>query len=265
MAPRRTRTAAAALVLLLSPALGPRPTFAEESEPTKKWKPVLSLEFHSRTIVWDEKARSSNLGSAFLAAGIEARIVRGWSATFFGGVSLANWNGLVFRTLPFSVEYQAGPRTGFLAGASTKATFARLGSWDLGLEARFLASLGTAKSLDLVGLNEAGTAEVRGTWFRLQAGPVLTYRGLPTLSPFAWLGLDRLWGRCLMEENIRDLSGSEEKTVTGKGWVSAGGGFFWELGPSFGLGFEASALPFKKSGGGLGLDLGAALRAAVAF
>ncbi|MBM3312699.1 MAG: hypothetical protein FJY80_14470 [Candidatus Aminicenantes bacterium] len=262
---RRNRAPAAALALFLSFASGLRPGFGQEPESAKPWKPVLGLEYHSRTIAWDEKARSSTLGSAFLTAGVERRLVRGWSVTVFVGASLSNWNGLVFRTLPFSVEYQAGFGPGFLAGATTEATLARLGSWDIGFAARFLASLGASRSLDLAGLNETGTVEVRGTWLRLEAGPVLIYRGLPAFSPYVKLGVDRLWGRCLMDEKIRDLSGSEEKSVSGKGWVSARGGFHWELGPSWGWSFEASVLPFKKTSGGLGLDLGAALRAMVSL
>jgi len=258
------RGVAAALVLVLWTP-GPLPLRAREETAAGRWKATLGLEYHFRTIAWDQKTRFSRLDAAVLLAGIRLQVIRGWHASAVLGCGLSDWSGLVFRNLPFSVDYEAGYRAGITAGGGLETHLVRFGSWDIGMAGRLLASFGSRKTLSLSGLNEEGRLDVRGRWMRVQAGPVVTYRSSVALATFFKASFDRLWGAFTMAETIGELDGTEEKAVVGRSWVSISGGLLWEPSPAFGLGLEGTVFPYRRAGGGVGLDAGAALRASAGF
>jgi len=265
MAISRRRSRAFVAAALLTWSLGTAAVFGRGGGPFLAWKPSLGLEYLSRTIVWDEETRSSKLGASFALAGLEVQVFKSLTVSALAGYSFINWNGLVFRGLPFSIDYEAGSSGGFMAGGGIDAVVFTAGFWELGATGRFLASLGSTKKLTISGLNEPGALEGRGTWMRLEAGPVVAYKGFEGFSPFLGGQFDRLWGAFTLDETVKELSGSEEKKIKGKGSFAVIGGTRWEPGPSFGLNFQVSLLPAKKVGGGVSLDLGASLKAVVSF
>jgi hypothetical protein len=230
-----------------------------------KWRASIGFDYLSRTIGWDEKARSSTLAAPSLVAGLELRAIRGLRVSALAGYGLSNWNGLVFRALPFSIDYQAGSAGGVLLGAGVEADLFSRGNWEVGASARLTASLGATKTTALDMLNEPGTLDGKGAWLRLQAGPRLTYRGFEAFSPFVGASYDKLWGSFTLDETVKDLSGTEKKKIASRGFVAGSGGVIWEPRLGFALRLEGSLLPFRKLGGGLGFDLGAAVSGAYSF
>lgn len=224
------------------------------------------VEVFSRTLVWDEGARSSRILAPWAAFSVDYRLLPGLSLGVLAGYSLPNWNGLVFRGLPFSIDYEAGSTGGFLLGAEIDASLFKTGFWELNASARTSIFLGGAKTLPITGLAVDGALDVQGTWMRIQAGPVLIYRGFELFSPFFSLAYDHFWGHLEITETIEDLTGTERKAVSGAGNIAASFGTSFEPSPFFSLKIEGTLIPFKKIGsGGLGADFGGSLRAVLSF
>ncbi|MBM3293594.1 MAG: hypothetical protein FJY82_03630 [Candidatus Aminicenantes bacterium] len=259
------RCAAAALASALAVIAAANPASAQETASRPRLEPLLDLDYSARAIAWDEKERFSTLAKALLSAGVRIEWLKGWRISALVGLNMSDWSGLIFRSLPFSVEDQAGSRAGLSAGAGLENFIARLGSWDFKVEGRFMVSLGFKKTLPLSGLNEAGEVDMQGSWMHLRAGPVVTYRGFEGFSPFLGASFDRIWGSVTMDESVGDLQGSEKKPVSGRGWAALSGGILWEPGSAFGLGWEVSVYPYPKKGGSPGFDFGMSLKAFFPF
>jgi hypothetical protein len=258
------------IFLFLLGALLFAPTLIRAQEQDVVFHPGLKMGFHvevlSRTLVWDEGVRSSRIIAPLAAFSVAYRIRPGLSLGVLAGYSLPDWNGLVFRGLPFSIDYEAGSIGGFLLGAEIEASLFKTGYWELTASAQFSASLGRTITLPIGGLAVAGELDAQGTWMRIQAGPALTYRGLELFSPFFSLSFDHFWGRFNMTETVEDLIGTERKTVSGAGNIAASFGTYFEPSPLFSLKIAGTLIPFKKIGsGGLGLDFGGSLRAVLSF
>lgn len=258
------------IFLFLLCALLFMPTVIRAQEEDVVFRPGLQTGFHvevfSRTLTWDEGGRSSRIVAPLAAFSVAYKFRPGLSLGVLAGYSLPNWNGLVFRGLPFSIDYEAGSIGGFLLGAEIDASLFKTGYWELTASARYSASLGGAKTLPISGLAVDGALDMQGTWMRIQAGPVLTYRGFELFSPFFSLAYDHFWGRFEMTETVEDLIGTERKTVSGAGNIAASFGTIFKPSSFFYLKIAGTLIPFKKIGsGGWGLDFGGSLRAVLSF
>jgi len=261
------RTRIAALLAALALALAaPAAVRAQEPEPRGTvLKLGLGLEYFSRTLLWDADAYSSTLAAGYAVARLDAELVRGFTLSAWLGYGLSNFNGLVFRTLPFSLDYEAGASGGFLAGIGAEATLIKAGDFEIGVLGRYVLSLGGTRTLAVPDLNTSGSAEAKATWMRIQAGPVLRYTGYQDITPFVALTFDRLWGTFTMTETIQALTGTEDKSIAGAGSIGALGGFEYAPFTGFVLRGEAGVIPFKKISGGLGFDFSGSLKAVLAF
>jgi hypothetical protein len=223
------------------------------------------VELFSRTLTWDEGTRSSRLFNPQGLISLDYQAAAGFELGIVAGYSLSNWNGLVFRNLPFSIDYQAGAINGLVVGAGLRKSLFVSGFWAMDAEARFTAHLGQASSFPISGLAVDGQADLKGTWMRVEVGPELTYRGFELFSPFLGLSYDRIWGKMTLTETIQDLEGTEEKKVAGAGAVAVNFGTVYEPSSAFRVKIGGSLIPYKKIGGGLGLDYGGSLRARLSF
>ncbi len=228
-------------------------------------KASFQVEVFSRTLTWDDGTRSSRLFNPQALVSLDYQAAPGFDLGIVAGYSLTNWNGLVFRNLPFSIDYQAGSINGLVVGAGLRKSVFASGYWELDTEARFTAHLGQASSFPISGLAVDGQADLKGTWMRVQAGPELSYRGFESFSPFLGLAYDRIWGKMTLTEIIEDLEGTEEKKVAGAGAVAVTFGTVYEPSSAFRVKLGGSLIPFKKIGGGLGLDYGGTVRAMLSF
>jgi len=260
--PRTRRPAVAGLILLaLACGLGAPRLRAQETEARLRILPGLGAEYFARTISWDEATRESKLKAVLAVARGELRIDEGFSIGLFAGYGLTNPNGLVFRGLPFSLDYEAGGIGALLIGADIRKAFFQAGDFEFGAAARYERSLASTSELAIRSLNQDGTAEATSSWQRLQVGPFVRYLGYEKFSPFLAVAYDKLWGEFTMAETIAELSGSEAKTVAAKGLFGIVLGTDYEPIPGFRLSGELSAIPYKKLTGGLDMDYGIALRA----
>ena len=257
----------AAAFLIVSPAS------AQEAVPKIRMAPGLSLEYFSRTISWDpdpatnEDRYSSPMNSLLGLLHLDYEIQKGSLVGVLFGYSLTDFNGLVFRQLPFSVDYQAGGIGGFLVGADIDQNLITSGNFEMKAIAQFVIYLGSTKNLQVTTLNAEGKLDAKPDgWMRAQIGPVFSYRGFEDFSPFLSVTYNKVWGKFTMTETIGDLKGSEEKKISSKSIVGVSLGTKYEASPKFSLKAEATLMPYKKGANqGWGLDYGGSLQATFSF
>jgi hypothetical protein len=255
------------LAVLAALALVPAGLQAQNDVPAGiHMKPGFNFEYLSRTLSWDNDAYMSTLIMPTWYMSLDFEIVHGFTFGIIGGYTLSNFNGLVFRQLPFSLDYEAGAINGFVLGAQIQKSLAASGFWEITAEAQFLASLGTTKLFTIDQLNTSGQFDAKGTWMHVQVGPTVIYRGFELFSPFIGAAYDKLWGTFTVNETIGNLTGSEAKSVSSKGAVAVNIGTIYEPSPNFSLRIAGTFVPYSKgTGQGLGLDLGGTLRAVFSF
>lgn len=253
------------ICLLCFGILLPHGLSAQDPERSARIQSGLGVEYMSRTIVWDEKTYSSplNMGMALFRFGLELK--KGPTFGLLAGYGLNNWNGLVFRQLPFSIDYQNGAIGSILLGADIAQRLLTAGDWEIGLTARFLASIGSSREWTVADLLQPLQLDGRADWLQIQAGAGLTYLGFESFSPFLSVFYDRLWGTFTLNENIQTLSGSEEKKFAGRGFMGLSAGLWYDLSPVIRLKATGTLIPYGKLAGGLGFDFGASLRAVLSF
>jgi hypothetical protein len=265
MKAHRTRTAAA-LVLAALALVGPAALRAQDTESGTKMKIGLGLEYFSRTLNWDNGTRSSPMTAAFGVARLDVEIRKGFTLGACLGYGFSNFNGLVFRSLPFSLDYEAGSAGGFLAGIEAEANLFKAGDVEIGILGRYVLSLGGTKTLTIADLNKSATADAKAVWMRVQAGPVVRYTGNQGFTPYLAVMVDRLWGTFTMNEIVQELTGTEDKKIAGAGSIGAAFGIIYEPFANLSLRGEIGAIPYQKIvGSGLGFDLGGSLKAVLAF
>lgn len=247
--------------VLLDPFAAP----AQETERSFRIQAGVVAEFFSRSTVWDGRTGSSLLETGLGTVRIGIELPGGASFAFLAGYGANNWNGLVFRELPFSIDYEAGALGAILLGTDIDIPLVRGDKWDLSAFARVLFSLGTGGEWTLTGLHQIGTFDGRADWLRIQAGPAFTYRGFETFSPFATVFYDSLWATFTLNENINPLVGTEEKKIKGQGAVGASLGMLVEPSPSLRLRAEGFLVPYTKLEGGLSFSFGASVRTIFSF
>ncbi|MBN2198768.1 MAG: hypothetical protein JW747_02860 [Candidatus Aminicenantes bacterium] len=245
-----------ALFLFLS-----APLAAQQGPEGLSVKAGVGMEYLNRTVSWDENAFTSGLKGILLAFQAEVEARPGLSACFQAGYALSDFGGLVFRGLPFSVEYQAGATGGLLLGAGIKARASASPSFDIEIAASFDACFGFPGEWALEGLAVEGSLDGRSSWMRIAAGPVVWYKGLSYyVYPFVRVQYTALWGSFRMTETVASLGGTEKKAVSGRGLVAVSLGALSEITEAIGLKAEVTAIP--RSGG---LDIGASGRVVFSF
>jgi hypothetical protein len=253
------------LCLVCVGLLFPWPMSAQETERSFRLQPGFGLEVMSRTLVWDNDTLTSPLSIAQALFRFGVEFSKGPSIGILAGYGLNGYDGLVFRQLPFSVDYEAGSIGSIILGLDLEQRLFTTGDWEIGLTGRFLASIGSSKNWTLTDLLQPLQLDGRADWMQIQAGPSLTYRGFESFSPFLSVFYDHLWGTFTLNENVQTLTGSEAKTIAGKGIIGASAGVWYDPSPFFRLKAMATVIPYGKLEGGLAMDFGASLRAVFSF
>lgn len=257
--PLRARSIA---VLILGAAVlaGPAAAAAQEPAPFYRIHAGIEAEAGSRMVVWDKDAGSSFLKSIRGRIRFGLELSGGASFSLLAGGGAENWNGLIFRHLPFSVDYEAGSRGAIVLGAEMEVPLFRPGDWEIGAAVQALFSLGLKGEWTSEALQQPARLSGRASGTAVRLGPTLAYRGFETFTPIASVFYDGLWSSFTMEETIGSLSGSEKKKINGRGSVGASLGMIIEPSASFRLKAEGFLIPGKKLEGGWNLSPGAAAR-----
>jgi hypothetical protein len=241
----RTRTLGRISLLVLILALVGVSPFRSEAADAKKALAIgLSFEHFSRTISWDGKTSQSKAVGDLITARQTIELRPGLDLEFAAGLSLANFNGLVFRDLPVSIDYEAGPVSGLLLGGALRARVLEAGEFEIEGRASFVYSLGFAKTRPLEGFAVEGNVRARPSWFRVSAGPRISYRLSGRLVPYLSLTADWFSGSFTVNETLADLTGYERKKLQAKGFFEASLGAEYAFSERLSLRGEAGFLPY---------------------
>ncbi len=223
-------------------------------------KPGVQFEYFTRKVTWDEKKHSSELKSTIFALNMEFEINEGLSISALAGYTLSNYDSLIFRQIPFSVEVDTGNIGGYILGAEIRKSLFYFGDIEFGLSGQFLYHIGKEKTWDIPGLSVSGTVTGKPTWMRASAGPYIMFTGFESLSPYLSICYNKLWGRFEMTQTVQTLEGTEEKKLQSKSLVDITLGSILTLTDSFFLKGEVHILPSSD-----GMDLGFVAIAAFSF
>lgn len=207
--------------------------------------PGIGFEYFKRTINWDDDQYTSEIKSRLFTFGTEVELQRGVFVRAFLGFSSTEYESMVFRELPVSVQLNVGYINGYVLGADVKKSIVQ--SEDLKVDAfgQFFFCSGGKKEWEIPGLPVEGTVEGRPTWMRATIGPVFTYTGFDVLYPYLYLNFNKFWGKFNMDQTIQDLTGREEKKILGEGSFGISLGFTFKLTESLSLRSEATFIPYK--------------------
>ncbi len=103
--------------------------------------------------------------------------------------------------------------------------------------------MGTKKEWEIPDLIVDGTVEGDPSWIRASIGPIFTYRGFDSFYPYLYLNFNKLWGNFKMVQTIQDLTGSEDKKISGASSFSATLGSIFNLTEVFGIKAEGNFIP----------------------
>ena len=223
-------------------------------------KPGARFEYVSRKVTWDEESQTLDLKSKIFALNLEIEINEGFSISGLVGYALSDYDALIFRGLPFSVELPSGDIGGYVFGAEVKKSLFYHNDFEFGLYGQFLYHIGKEETWEIPGLNVTGTATGKPTWQRASAGPYIQYTGLDSFSPYLAVCYNRLWGKFKMQQIIQTLKGTEEKEFVPKSQFDISLGSILTLNDYFYLKGEVHILPYND-----GVDVGFVAIAAFSF
>lgn len=214
-------------------------------------RPEIGFEYFNRTISWDGEDIESSLKSYIFTFNANFEIQNGFWAGVILGYSLSNFDDLLFRKIPFSVELQTGSAGGFLFGGQLTKNFINSQSFEIDVMGQFVYYLGAEEEWEIPGLNVNGTAKGKPNWLRGIIGLNLKYTEFDYFKPYLLLSYNRLQGTYSMKQTIQELTGSEEKKITGKSKFSTAVGIVYDLSQAFNIKAEVIVMPYSG-----GVDLG---------
>lgn len=223
-------------------------------------KPGAHFEYFSRKVTWDEKQHTSELKSYIFALNTEIEINEGFSISALVGYTLSNYDALIFRQLPFSVELDAGDIGGYIFGAEIRKSLFYAYDFEFGFYGQFVYHIGKKETWDIPGLSITGTVTGKPTWMRASAGPYVKFTRLESFSPYLAVCYNNLWGQFEMQQTIQTLEGTEKKELQSKSLVDITLGSILNLSDYFFLKGEVHILPYSD-----GMDLGFVAIAAFSF
>jgi hypothetical protein len=220
------------------------------------------LDYLTQTVSWDNGTgkSTSGLNSALAAAVLQLGIGRSSTASLIAGYATTELNGLLFRQLPLSVDFEAGGVGGLVLGAELNLGIISERRVSLSAQAQFMAQLGLSKTWSIPGLAVAGSLEGSPTWMRAMVGPLIVFGAEDRVRPYLFPFFQYVWGTFALKESVETLSGTESKDVRGKSLFGVAGGLELPLSP--GIRIKAEGGVYPRSGGA---DYSATIKTMFAF
>ncbi len=210
------------------------------------------IDHFSQRVAWDDLTGEStaDLKSTLAAGALQFSLGGGSSASLFAGYASSDLGGLMFRELPFSIDYEAGAGGGLALGGDVDIALSTGPRLRLSALGEVTAFLGSSRSWSIPGLAVPGSLNVKLTWWRARVGPRLAFGDGSRMTPYLFPFFHYIRASFDMSETIQTLSGRETKNLRGRSSVGAAGGLDIPLSPRVKVRAEAGVYP--RSGGGVG-------------
>jgi hypothetical protein len=225
-------------------------------------KAGLSGEYFARTMGWDEdtKAMTSTLKTYLALAHVNLQLREGFDIAVLAGYASSDTGGVLYKNLPFSIDYEGGGISGYLLGAEACKSLFTVQDFEISAFAQFVSYTGTEKTWEIPGLAVTGTVEFAPSWTRLSLGPIVAYKGFLNFTPYFSIQYNRLAGTFEMRQTVQTLAGIEKKAVKAKSPVAILLGCAYALTGQISLIGEAGIMPYKSH-----LDSSFMLKAQISF
>ncbi|MGB2906803.1 MAG: hypothetical protein WBB73_06870 [Candidatus Aminicenantaceae bacterium] len=210
-------------------------------------KTTVGFEYFNRAIAWDASEETTKLKSSIFTFRPALEFNQRFSLAGIIGYSLSNPGTVVCRELPLSLELVEGNTGGMLLGGELAAMLVETGDIEIGLRGEYVYYNGKQESFEIPGLALNGTANTQPKWQRIYGGLQFTYIRYAYVYPYLRFAYDYLWGRLVVEEQIQDLTGSQEKTFKSRGRFNAVAGLDYEPADGWTLKAELSIIPNSSS------------------
>jgi len=232
-------------IIFLLLASGSVPGEEKESPPfSLKFSFGAETEILKRSLWWSEEEKTTALNAYCGLFRLETEILDGLRLALLAGYSSSDFHSLVFKRLPFSIDFEVGGLAGSLFGAELSQIFG-LNSVALGGRARFLLFSGQEKKWTIPELAVEGELKSQPKWKQITIGPLLGYNGYENFFPYISIEYSHFWGEFSLQEVIENLAGIETKDIKVRGKIGLAAGASFQVSPRFTLGGEATFLPHK--------------------
>jgi hypothetical protein len=175
----------------------------------------LNYDYFSRTVVWDGDTVPSRIQASLVSARADVGFGKGLTLSLSAGLSLTDFEGLAFGTLPISLAFDASPIKGLVLGAELEAPLIEYGDFEIKAAGRLVSSFGMSKTWPLEGFAVEGKAKGRSNWMEASAGPRVAYLLSGAFVPYLEVSARWLRADFRMEETLEDLQGRETKRIKG--------------------------------------------------
>ena len=218
---------------------------AGEPQYTYRWliQPALQIDYFSRAVTAEGEDEINRIKSTFISVNLDFEIADDFLIGAMVGYSFNNFNGLSFRRLPISLELEVGDIGAFITGLDISKGLFRLKNMEIDIFGRGLYMFGSKAVWDIPGLSVTGQAQGQPSWISVEAGPMFTYSGFGYFKPFLKIGYGKIWSNFKMEETIENLTGTEEKKLTGRSDLLLNIGFNYDISRALTIRTEGSLMP----------------------
>ncbi|MCJ7679969.1 MAG: hypothetical protein MUP70_04505 [Candidatus Aminicenantes bacterium] len=217
----------------------------EEPQYTYRWliQPALQIDHFSRSVKADGEDDINRIKSTFISVNLGFEIQKNFILGVTVGYSFNNFNAITFRQLPISLELDVGDIGAFVAGVDLFKGLFHLKNMEIDLFGKASYMFGSKPVWNIPGLSVSGQAQGQPSWLSVEAGPMFTYTGFGYFLPFIKIGYSKIWANFKMDETIENLTGSEEKKLTGLSDFLINLGFNYDVSRAFTIRAEGSLMP----------------------
>lgn len=205
------------------------------------------FEYFQRTIAWDESDETTKLKSSLFMFRPALQFNQRISLIGIVGYSLSDHGSVFCRDLPISIELDAGNTGGWLFGGELAAMLVESGDFEIGVRGEYVYYNGKEQIFEIPGLAVNGETITQPKWQRAHAGLQFTYVRYAYFFPYLRVAYDNLWGRLAVQQDILDLTGSQERTFKSLGKFNAALGLDYEPLDRWIIKGELSILPNSSS------------------
>ncbi len=183
---------------------------------SQSFKLGLRSEYFSRTLSSEVEGETPRLTAYLINLALGYDLGRGFSLALLLGYASSTYKELVFRQLPFFIDFEGSGLSGLVAGTEIKKSLLPEHSFEIDVFGQFMACLGIKKKYDIPGLAVPGSVEASPTWMRVAAGPVFVFTGWEGIRPYISPCYNYLWGTFSMDQTVESLEGTEKKKMKTK-------------------------------------------------
>jgi hypothetical protein len=210
-------------------------------------KASAGFEYFNRTIAWDDTDETTNLKASLFTFRPALEFNQRISLAGIVGYTLSDQGSVIFREIPLSLEIVEGNTGGWLFGGELAAMLFETGDFEIGVRGEFVSYSGKETASEIPGLAVEGEMTSKPKWQRAHAGLQFTYVRYAYVYPYLRFAYDDLWGSLSVEEQIQDLTGSQERKFKSRGKFNAVLGLDYEPIDRLFITGELSILPNTSS------------------